>query len=744
MSELQLRIMIIDDNPAIHRDFKKVLGISHDIKRLDTLEEQLFSDGDLNLHREKNNNILPEFIIDTASQGKEGVDKIKKSLERGEHYALAFVDVRMPPGWDGIETIKHMWELDPDIQVVICTAYSDYTWEDTVKKLGLSDKYLILKKPFDSVAVRQLASALTHKWLLAQDVRDHTERLNRMVEEKTESLQQSLSLLQSTIESSTEGIVVFDLEGQILDFNSNFIKIWKIPQSLIDANSIKLLFEYISEQILNGDELQHQLSSTLIANKKIHNTVLDLHNEKIFEASVQPHKMNEQLSGYVWSFRDITERANLEKKLEYQALHDTLTGLPNRVLLSDRLDSALEIARKHDHLVGILFFDLDRFKLVNDSLTHAVGDELLVLIAQRLAVIMREGDTFARLGGDEFVMLVPELKDEESVLPILDRLQRAFDEPYVLAEREISMSASIGISMYPRDGKTRNILLKNADLAMYLAKEKGGNQFQFYTSRLNSQAQKKFKVESELRKGLIKKEFILYYQPQFDIKNNEMMSVEALLRWNHPKKGLLLPIDFIRIAEDSGLIIPLGDWVIREVCRQIKAWKNQGYSFLRVAVNVSKQQLRQSNFAHSIKLILEEYQLEPSLLEMEIIENVIITHPDIINTVNKIQAMGINIVLDDFGTGNSSLNYLKKIHIDRLKIDKSFIHNISESRSDEVIIEAIIAMAKSFNFRVLAEGVETEKQMNYLNQQNCDEVQGYLLSKPLTSEELETFFKLKK
>ncbi|TAL61514.1 MAG: EAL domain-containing protein [Legionella sp.] len=743
MSDIQLRIMIIDDNVAIHQDFIKVLTSTSATDQMQDLDKILFEDELQNgsANDPEINHSLPQFIFDTASQGKEGVDKIAKALEKGEHYALAFVDIRMPPGWDGIETIKRMWEIDPDIQVVICTAYSDYSWEDTVKKLGIGDNFLILKKPFDLVAVRQLACALTKKWILAKDSKHYTEVLQQAVKDKTESLQQSLSLLRSTIESSTEAILVVDLENKIIDCNTKFLSMWSVSPSLLNTKDGELVFEYMLNQLVKPKMFSDHMDYLRENIDKVSKEIVDLKTGTILECCSQPHRMNDQTIGRVWSFRNITEQANLEKKLEYQASHDMLTGLPNRVLLMDRIQHGIDKAQRNSQLFAVLFFDLDRFKLVNDSLSHKVGDDLLRLVAKRLSGLVRKEDTIARLGGDEFVMVIPQLHEDDDIIVFANKILNSFKQSFKIAKREIIVSTSIGISLYPNDGTTVNKLLKNADLAMYQAKERGGNQFQFHTNHLNAQASKRFKVESELRKAIENEEFVLLYQPQFDMDNKSLLSAEALIRWEHPEKGLLLPLDFIPIAEESGLIVPIGEWVIRESCRQINDWMARKLPLIRIAVNVATQQLKQPNFDQVVKGILEEFGVDPQYLEMEITENVIIMHHEIIQMINKLKEVGVKIVLDDFGTGNSSLNYLRQINIDRLKIDQSFVQNISTSRSDEVIIEAIISMGRSFNFKILAEGVETQNQMNFLKSQNCDEVQGYLLSKPLSAKHIEQYIK---
>ncbi|WP_454783963.1 EAL domain-containing protein [Legionella sp. WA2024007413] len=742
MSEIALNIMIIDDNPSIHQDFIKVLTASNTKSELRHLEQQLFDD-EPSLSGSYNPDIeyfLPKFILNTACQGKEAITKINEDVEKGIHYALAFVDIRMPPGWDGIETIKHMWEIDPEIQVVICTAYSDYSWEETVKELGMGDNYLILKKPFDVVAVRQLACALTRKWILANNAKHHEQILQQTVKKRTESLQQSLSLLRSTFESSADGILVIDLNDKLIDCNSKFTSMWNIPKSMLDTNDGSIFLYYMLNQIAEPEEYLAEIERLRKNIDEISRVIITFKNGKILECYTLPHRLNKKIIGRVWSFRDITEQANLEKQLKYQALHDPLTKLPNRALLFDQIQASIDYARKHEHQFAILYFDLDRFKLINDSLSHEVGDQLLRMVGQRWSSLVRKEDTLARMGGDEFVMICQIFKNED-VSVIANKIIDSMTEPFKMVKRDITITTAAGISIYPKDGNTPSDLLKNADLAMYQAKRLGGNQYAFYATQLHEYTDQCFKIETDLRKALKNKEFFLLYQPQFNVDNENILSVEALIRWNHPENGLMLPIDFIPIAEETGLIIPIGEWIISEVCQQIKAWHRKGLPYIRVGINITTRQLQQPNFITVVENILKEHLLSPEHIEFEISENVIITHRDIIKTLNQLKQLGIRISLDDFGTGNSSINYLKQLHIDCLKIDQSFIQNISASRSDEVIIEAIISMARSFNFKVLAEGVESKKQLDFLKQQRCDEVQGFLFSKPLTPTALEKFIK---
>lgn len=729
------RIIVIDDNPAIHQDFIKILKADAPTEA-DELRKKIFGDTDLN---QTNGLSLPQFEIDTASQGQEGVAAIKQALEQGKPYSLAFVDIRMPPGWDGIETIKHIWELDKDIQVVICTAFSDYSWEATVEHLGQSDNLLVLKKPFDNIAVRQLAVALTKKWQLFQDARKYTSNLKKQVADRTLSLQKSLSLVKATLESSGDGVLVLNEKGTIVEFNQKFLRMWGIPPS-VNNKTTSTIIEYMKSQ-LEAPEFFASIEKNLAALNSVHIDTLKLKNGKVFEYYSQPQKLAKKTVGRVWNFRDITKRSKLEKALQHQATHDALTGLPNRVMLLDCIRAAIKEAGKNKTSFALLFLDLDRFKLVNDSLSHEVGDQLLQAAAIRLAANIGVDDILARLGGDEFVIILKHIHQEVDVLIKANRILNIFTQGFRLDNRDLIVTASIGISLFPKDGLSVDILLRNADSAMYSAKELRGNNCKFYTSAMNAQSLAKLEQETQLRLAIERHEFFLCFQPEIDLTNEKLVAVEALIRWRHPEKGVILPMEFIPLAEETGLIVPIGEWVLRTACQQCKIWQDQGNPTLRVAVNVSAAQFIQQNFTQVIDNILTKIGLSPESLELELTENVIVSSPVIIKAITELKNLGVMIALDDFGTGYSSLSYLKKIPLDRLKIDSSFIQHIQSATDDEVIIRAVIAMAKNLDFKVLAEGVETQNQLDFLKKYDCGDVQGFYFSKPLTPEEFEEFIK---
>lgn len=729
----QFRIIVIDDNPAIHMDFIKILKTNPPSK-LDDLSAGIFG--------EKNEKeYLPNFEIDVASQGQEGVKRIQEALLQGKRYSLAFVDIRMPPGWDGIETIKHIWELDKNIQIVICTAYSDYSWEETVAHLGKTDNLLILKKPFDNISIRQLACALTTKWQLAEDSRLYTAKLQQQVEDRTLSLQESLSLVKSTFESSSDGILVVNTNGEIVDYNQKIISMLEIPQAVLEMKNEEILLEHMKGKLASPNEFFDRMHELHVKLDEISVDTVKFNNGNIFECYSQPHKLNNQIIGRILAFRNITKRAELEQELLHQATHDSLTGLANRVKLLERLRLAIKISEQNQSQFAVLFLDFDRFKLVNDSLSHVIGDKLLQEAASRLQTVIRSEDTLARLGGDEFVIIYMNIEKAAHIENKARKLLALLQQPFDVGDRKVTLTASIGISLYPKDATGVDTLLRNSDTAMYRAKAQKGNNFQFYTQEMSAQSLAELDQEAELRQAIANNEFFLCYQPQIDLKNQALVAVEALIRWRHPQKGILLPMDFLALAEETGLIIPISEWVMRTACRQNKAWQDAGFPAIRVAVNIAAQQFKQINLVSTINNILQETELKPEYLELELTENVILSNSETIQTITELKKLGVNVAVDDFGTGYSSLSYLHKLPLDRLKIDGSFIQHIQSPTDDEVIIRAVIAMAKNLNLEILAEGVETKEQLNFLKRYNCGDVQGFYLSKPLSVEELEHFMK---
>ena len=447
-------------------------------------------------------------------------------------------------------------------------------------------------------------------------------------------------------------------------------------------------------------------------------------------------------TGYCGTGRDITERMASEARMRHMAMHDALTGLPNRTLLRDRLRQAISRAERHGHEVWVLFIDLDRFKSVNDSLGREAGDAFLKAVADRLQKTARDNDTVARLGADEFVMVLSDFPVGTISTRIVTRIREAIAEPIVLAGQQVVISCSIGAAVYPNDGTDVEKLIEQADAAMYFVKKNGRDNFQFYASTMNERASERFEIEAGLRRALVNCEFVLHYQPQVDLVTNQIVGVEALIRWIHPQRGMISPIRFIDIAEETGLIVPIGLWVLRTACAQNKAWQDAGYPALRMAVNLSARQFAHPELLQNIIDTLDDTGLHPRYLDIEITESLLVTNVEqAVGLMHKIDRLGVSLSIDDFGTGYSSLTYLKRFPVDVLKIDQSFIRDIAVDRTSEAIIVSIISLAHNLGIQVIAEGVEEQAHLKFLQQHRCDQLQGYYFSKPVPAPAFEQILK---
>jgi diguanylate cyclase (GGDEF)-like protein len=450
--------------------------------------------------------------------------------------------------------------------------------------------------------------------------------------------------------------------------------------------------------------------------------------------------------------RDITERKRWDERIRYLAYCDSLTDLPNRQAFKEQVAKAIITSKRYSRIGAVLYLDLDEFKRINDTLGHDIGDMLLQNITKRLVEQVRISDTvgrpvvgdimdrkIARMGGDEFTVLLDEIEKPDDAAVVAKRVQSVIASSYNLNGHDVYVTPSIGIALFPRDGQDVEELLKNADTAMYHAKAVGKNNFQFYTEQMNALASTRLKLEGKLRRALVLEEMELYYQPQIDMHTGEMISAEALLRWNQPELGMIPPEEFIPIAEETGMIIELGEWVLNEACRQNKAWQDAGYQQIRVAINLSSMQFIQRDLSEKVNNSLKNSKLDAKFLELEITESILMRNVnETIATLNDFKTMGISISVDDFGTGYSSLSYLKRFPLNALKIDRSFVRDIPQSQDDVTITSAIIAMAHRLSLGVVAEGVETDRQVDFLKQQGCEMAQGFFFSRPLPASEFET------
>ena len=550
------------------------------------------------------------------------------------------------------------------------------------------------------------------------------------ITERTKT-EEELHRLASIVEFSEDAIIAKNVDGAIISWNRGAERIYGYTRGEVVGRDLSFLvpperhaeIQAIMEQVLSGQPIECLETQRLTKT----GSVLDV------SLSVSPIKdTSGHIAGASAIARDITQHKAAEKRVQFLAYYDALTGLPNRTLLQDRLTKALASARRQKGKVALLFLDLDGFKDINDTLGHSVGDLVLKQIAERLKKWAREQDTVARVGGDEFLIVLTAVKEVADAAVAAERIMEAMITETVLQGHSLGISCSIGISMFPEHGMDGETLIKNADAAMYCAKESGRNKLRCFTNDMNAQAVERLTLESSLRQALARKELFLVYQPQMEIASGKITGLEALLRWQHPELGLVPPDKFIGIAENSGLIIPIGEWVLRTACSQARKWQDEGLPAVSVSVNVSAVQFRQEGFCELVRKVLRETGLASQHLELELTESLLLANPDLmLSVVQELRAIEVTLAIDDFGTGYSSFSYLRQLRVSKLKIDRSFVRDVPINFDDAAITSAIISMAKSLRLKVIAEGVENEAQMSFLRAHQCDEIQGYYFSKPL-------------
>jgi diguanylate cyclase (GGDEF)-like protein/PAS domain S-box-containing protein len=568
---------------------------------------------------------------------------------------------------------------------------------------------------------------------------DETGRTTRMAGismdiDQRKHAEERLDFQVAALEAAANAIVITDFHGAIVWVNHAFTTmtgyskeevLGKNPRMLKSGEQTESYYANLWSTISSGRVWKGD-----IVNRRKDGTT---YTEEMTITPVTRDVGNPANRYFIAIKQDITQRKATEKQVQFLAYYDALTGLPNRTLLQDRLSKALAGARRQRSKVALLFFDLDGFKIINDSLGHSVGDLLLQEVAERLKKWAREQDTVARLGGDEFLIMLTHVKDAADAAVAAERLMDAMTAEFLVQGRSLSIGCSVGISIFPEHGADGETLIKNADAAMYSAKENGRNRFQFFTDDMNAEVVERLTLENSLRLALDRRELFLMYQPQMDIASGRITGLEALLRWQHPELGLVPPDKFIRIAENSGLILPIGEWVLRTACSQARTWQDQGLPAVTMAVNVSAIQFRQEGFCELIGKVLEETGLAPQYLELELTESLLLANADVnLSVVRELKAMGLTLAIDDFGTGYSSFSYLRQFRVSKLKIDRVFIRDVALNPDDATITTAIISMAKSLRLKVIAEGVENEAQMSFLRAHQCDEIQGYYFSKPLS------------
>lgn len=566
--------------------------------------------------------------------------------------------------------------------------------------------------------------------------RDITERRQTEI-----SLQDALSLFSSTFESTADGIVVMSLDGQIVTCNKKFVEMWQVDDDIIASKDGDRLINFVAERVTNTDEFLAKLKDVYANPEATVTEVLHLTDGRIFERYSQPQIMEGKPVGRVACFRDITERNRAEERLRYYALHDTLTDLPNRVQFMNHLRQAVERAEHNTFArFAVLFLDLDRFKVINDSLGHAVGDKLLIAIAERLTACVRPGDVVSRLGGDEFTILLNRSGEISEVTHVAERLQAKISEPYQIDNYEVFTTASIGIIVSSGVHRQAEDFLRDADAAMYRAKESGKARYEIFDREMHVRNMNLLQIETDLRHAVERQEFEVLYQPIVELTTGEVREFEALIRWRHPVHGLIAPNEFVSVAEETGLIIPIGHWILEESCRQMDEWQRRFNLPLAVSVNLSAKQLLHPNLTAQVRDILLDTGLDASHLKLEVTESTVMEHSDrSLGVLVELDALGVELSTDDFGTGYSSLSYLQRFPFERLKIDRSFINIMDSDEKSGAIVKTILMLGENLNIEVVAEGIETASQLEKLRSLGCTKGQGYLFSRPIDREAAEDF-----
>lgn len=649
--------------------------------------------------------------------------------------SLLLLDLNMP-NISGSDIMNHIMTHKIDTSIIVVSGETSFESAENALRHGAYD---YIRKPYSIDNLLNSVDNVLKKRLLELD--------NKLMQQK---LKESEKLHRYIVNKSPDIVYMLDTQGCFTFINNRIESLLGYSKKeLIGQHYSTIIHEddshkanYIFNERRSGKRSSVNIELSLcckdsddIKNFDTRLLPIEISAVGIYNKDVKQQNKGRKFVGTYGIARDITDRKKAEETIRFQAYHDLLTGLPNRSLLKDRLHQAITQAKRNNHKIAIMFLDLDRFKLVNDTLGHMIGDELLREVGQRLQKCLRECDTLARIGGDEFTILLPEVYDNNAATEVAKKIISILKEPFSIHGHECFISTSIGIAHYPDDGEDMEALIKHADIAMYSIKGSGKDGYHFYNDNMQKEYSAYMTMENELRRALTDGQFLLYYQPQIDINKKKIVAFEALVRWQHPQKGIILPSDFISIAEDTGIIQPLGEWVLEQSVKQLAMWAAQGLSGNRIAVNISAVQLNQGGLVNIIKACLSKYNVDGSLLEIEITENVLMGDiENAIKVINQLHDMGIKIAIDDFGTGYSSLLYLKRLPIDTLKIDKSFIRDINQAE-DHSIIKAIIAMAEGLKLDVISEGVETLDQLQQLVDMNCINIQGYLFSRPLPEEE---------
>ena len=754
----RFRILTVDDEKIVSDLYRKVLSPAQKTQepeaKLEELEARLFN-------KKSQDSVTPIFDLVQCGQAEEAVEVVRKAKEEGQPFAVIFLDVRMPPGPSGIWAAEHIRELDPDVEIVIVTAFSDVDPVEIAHRVQPPDKLLYVQKPFHFQEIRHFAWALSAKWYAEKQLKKVQVNLEGQIEKRTteltktneqlkhkitelqlveEALRQNEGFLQNIFNAIQDGISVLDRDFNILRVNKT-MENWfsksmplegkkcfqayqgqsEICENCPVAQSLKLGVPYTEEIPLKGSNGG--------------NGLLEVYTYPIYDDTGN-------IKCIVEYMRDITRRKKIEEELQHYIFHDKLTELPNRSLLVDRLGRLIERAkRKKNYLFAALILNIDRFKNINDSLGHTIGDQLLISISKRLRECLRNVDTVARLGGDEFTILLDDIKEISDATRVAERIHQEFKFPFSLKEQEVFASVSIGIAINTSGYQQPGDILRDADTAMHRAKALGKARHEIFDATMHSHAVSLLQLENDLRRAVDNQTLVLHYQPIVSLRTSKIVGFEALVRFLQPDRGLIFPNDFIRVAEETGLIVPIGKWVLQEACRQMHWWQKKfpSDSPLSINVNLSAKQLSQPDLVGQIEQTLNISGLKRGTLRLEITETVIMEKAEfVIDTLMQLKAMDVLLDIDDFGTGYSSLSYLHRFPIDALKIDRSFTSKMDVDKESLEIIKTIVTLARNLGKKVIVEGVENANQLSLLKELKCDYAQGYFFSKPVDGKSAET------
>jgi diguanylate cyclase (GGDEF)-like protein/PAS domain S-box-containing protein len=685
MDAMNLNILLIEDNPADAKLIQKALADAGDCA----------------------------FAVEWVRQLADGLERLKKG-----GITAVLLDLILP-GSQGIEAFDKLFLASPRIPILVLTGLDDKDFARQVVQRGAQD--YLLKSQLNSY---WLPRALRHVIYL------------KAVEE---ALFVEKERAQVTLNSISDAVISTDIAGNVTYLNQVAEKMTGWSREEASGRPVDEVFKIVDA--ITREPARNPMELTVQRNKPVSLSAscILIRRDGIefgIEDSAAPiHDRESQVIGAVMVFRDVSDTRAMALQMSHLAQYDFLTDLPNRALLIDRITQAIALAHRRGKRLAVLLSDIDGFKRINDSLGHEIGDKLLKSVAQRLLACVRSSDTVSRQGGDEFVVLLPEIECAEDAARSAEKMLAALTVPHVIDQYDLHVTASIGISIYPHDGQDTGTLIKSADTAMYHAKENGRNNYQFFTQDMQVRAVERQFLESSLRGALKRQEFVLHYQPKADLETGAITGAEALIRWIHPERGYVSPDQFVWIAEDCGLIVPIGRWVLREACRQARAWQDAGLRPIPVAVNISAIEFRSKDFLEDVRGILQETRLEPRYLELELTERVLMQDAESTGAVlQALKDMGVRLAVDDFGTGYSSLSYLRQFPISTLKIDRSFVHEITVNTEDASIVGAMISMGKTLKQRIIAEGVETREQLAFLQDRFCCEGQGYYFSLPLVAE----------